>query len=666
MESGRSWGCLEMWNEENCKLVAQLKNISVHAVNRREIVRQSHVSFSKLLEKIQGLPPTVSSIPLELTILYNTVVLSLSLSNASQSVNSLLYEGLVRGLEAYDGHFDEPDITKLWAMISQSIHDPTFIQAVDQLICLQCVLWLVCNQLEKIDAVLHILRDRDSSGSGLNTHSGNWWQWIKSGDLLKDRNGSDLMLVLSLSSLGELIYTCAMFIRGFRRMEESNYREAVDILEQAAEGLCSKRILAEIYTLIGHCSAQMDRPQTALQYFRWALQADIQCLSALYHAAMVYRQLEMVDAELEALNHLSVALDSWDQYKAGNNVDSQVLIRPEQLVQIPATCHLLTNVNWVHVKHLLARRFLQMGRFEDTAEHYLDLLASFLEESQREVFVVADHTIPRIPEIYLEAAVALLHCRRFNDVITVSEEIASKVTCLISENLTFEIRVNEWLSSDCSKSSEAPEINTSPRNCLLNGFSEWQILGTKKKETLNYILWSATAFLYQGQAFALLKNNKESITNFTRCINLLLKVQVVCPPDSGEPDDLLETLKENMTELKILQTLKSLAFTGRGIQLAERGQNSEALQNLQLSLQAYPDSFETIYHLVEVLWKLERKQEAVTFWLKKTEAKQRHKVNALKQIPLFVISCLKEINTTEEEAVSKKLEEYCSSCTKRT
>ncbi|XP_060685824.1 Fanconi anemia group G protein isoform X3 [Hemiscyllium ocellatum] len=576
MESGRSRGCLEMWSEENCKLVVQLKNISVHAVNRREIVRQSHVSFSKLLEKIQGLPPTVSSIPLELTILYNTVVLSLSLSDTSQSVNSLLYEGLVRGLEAYDGHFDEPDITKLWAMISQSIHDPTFIQAVDQLICLQCVQWLVCNQLEKIDAVFHILRDRG------------FVEWKK------------------------------------------------------------------------------DRPQTALQYFRWALQADIQCLSALYHAAMVYRQLEMVDAELEALNHLSVALDSWDQHKAGKDVDSQVLIRPEQLVQIPATCHLLTSVNWVHVKHLLARRFLQVGRFEDAAEHYLDLLASFLEESQREVFVVADYTIPRIPEIYLEAAVALLHCRRFNDVITVSEEIASKVTCLISENLTFEIRVNEWLSNDCSKSTEAPEINTSNRNCLLNGFSEWQILGTKKKETLNYILWSATAFLYQGQAFALLKNNKESITNFTRCINLLLKVQVVCPPDSGESDDLLETLKENMTELKILQKLKSLAFTGRGIQLTERGQNLEALQNLQLSLQAYPDSFETIYHLVEVLWKLERKQEAVTFWLKETEAKQRHKVNALKQIPLFVISCLKEINTTEEEAVSKKLEEYCSSFTKRT
>ncbi|XP_078406499.1 Fanconi anemia group G protein [Cetorhinus maximus] len=664
MDGGGSRGCLEMWAEENRKLVAQLKNISTLTVNRRDILQQSHASFRKLLEKIQGLPATVPSIPLELNILYNAVVLRLSLSDVNQNDNSLVYEGLVRGLEAYGRHFDGLDIVKLWGMIFQSIHDPAFIQAVDQLIYLQCVIWLVSNQLDKIDAALRILRDRGSSGSGLNAHSDDLLQCIKAGDLLKDRSGSHLMLVQSLSSLGELIYTCALFIRGFRKMEEGNYLEAVDILQQAAEGLCSKRILAEIYTLIGYSSAQMGRPHTALQYFRWALQADIHCLSALYHAAMMYRQLEMVEAELEALNHLYVALESCDQFKAGNHVDSQFLIRPEQLIRIPATCHLLTGVNQVHVKHSLARRFLQIGRVEAAAEHYLDLLASFLEGSQQEVFLVADHTVPRVPEIYLEAAVALLQCQRHNDVITICEEIASKMSSLISEKLTFEIRVNEWLPSNCS---EGTEINTSCQSSLLNCFNESQTLRTKKKETLNYILWAATAFLYQGQAFALLRNNKESITNFSRCVNLLLKVQVVGPPDTGVPDDQLESLKENMTELEILQKLKSLAFAGKGMQLAEKGQDREALQNFQLSLQAYPDSREALYLLVQVLWKLKRKQEAVSFWLKsyssvtKAAAEKMQQENTLKKFPIFLISHLREISTSEEEAVSEKLQEYCSS-----
>ncbi|XP_072353222.1 LOW QUALITY PROTEIN: Fanconi anemia group G protein [Scyliorhinus torazame] len=658
MDSGGG-GCLEMWTEENRSLVAQLKNISTLAVHRRETLRQSHVSFRKLLEKMQGLPATVPSIPLELTILYNTVVLSLGLSDVNQDDNSLVYEGLGRGLEAYGRHFDGLDIVKLWGMIFQSIHDPAFIQAVDQLIYLQCVLWLVSNQLDRIDAALRLLRDRGLSGSGLNSHS-DLLQCIKAGDLLKDRSGSHLMLVQSLSSLGELIYTCAIFIQGFRKMEEGNYLEAIEILQQAAEGLCSKRILAEIYTLIGYSSAQMDRPQTALQYFRWALQADLHCLAALYHAAMVYRKLDMVEAELEALNHLDVALESWDQFKADNHVDSQVLIRPEHLVRIPATCHLLTSVKQVHVKHSLARRFLQIRRAEEAAEHYLDLLASILEGSQQEIFLVADPTVPRIPEIYLEAAVALLQSQRYNDVITVCEEIANRMSSLISEKLTFEIRVNEWLSSD---SSERTEINTSCQSSLLNCFSESQMLRIKKKETLNYILWAAAAFLYQGQAFALLKSNKEAITNFSRCVNLLLKVQVVVPPDSGVPDDQLETFKESTTEVKILQKLKSLAFTGKGMQLAERGQDREALQNFQLSLQAYPDSLEALCLLVQVLWKLKRKQEAVSFWQKSysAAAKELQQENALKKFPIFLISHLKQISTSEEEAISKQLQEYCSS-----
>uniref|UniRef100_UPI00398ED220 Fanconi anemia group G protein isoform X2 n=1 Tax=Pristiophorus japonicus TaxID=55135 RepID=UPI00398ED220 len=635
MDSAGREGCLQTWTEENRKLVAQLKHISTFTAKRRDILHQSHVSFSKLLEKIQGLPPTVPSIPLELTILYNVVVLNISLSDTNQNGNALMYQGLVRGLEAYGRHFDGLDVIKLWGTIFQSIHDPTFLQSVHQLIYLQCVLWLVNNQLEKIDTTLHILRDRGSSGSGLNTRSDDLLQCVKTGDLLKDRNGSHLVLVQSLSSLGELIYTCTMFIRGFHKMEDGNFLEAVDILQRATEGLCSKRILAEIYTLIGYSSFQMDRPQTALQYFRWALQADIQCLSALYQAAIVYRQLEMVEAELEALNHLYVALESWDQFKDGNH-DPQVLIRPEQLVRIPATCHLLTGVNQVHVKHSLARRFLQIGRAEEAAEHYLDLLASFLEGSQQEVFLVADPTVPSIPEIYLEAAVALLRCQRYNDVITVCEEIACKMSSLLSEKLTFEIRVNEWLSGDCSERTDVPEINTKCQSSLSKCFNESQTFWAKKKETLNYILWSATAFLYQGQAFALLKNNKESITNFSRCVNLLLKVQVVGPPDSGEPGDQFETLKKNMTEVKTLQKLKSLAFAGRGMQLAERGQDREALQNFQLSLQAYPDSLEAIYNLVHVLWKLNRKQEAVSYWLKsyssttKPTAEKMQEENALR------------------------------------
>ncbi|XP_069780364.1 Fanconi anemia group G protein isoform X2 [Narcine bancroftii] len=591
MENVGNKSCLELWTEENETLVAELKNISTNAENWTDTLSQRCVSFNKLLEKIKGLPPTVPSIPLELTVLYNAIVLNISLSDVIHDANSLLYQGFTRGLEAYGKHFDECDIMTLWEIIFQSITDPIFIQTVDQLIYLQCLLWLARNQLEKVDAVLCVLRERSSSTSGLNIEYDNMWHYIKIGNLLKDRSGSHLVLALSLGSLGHLIYTCATFLRGFRKVEEGNYLEAIDVLQQAARGLCSKRILAEIYTLIGYSSVQMGKPQTGLLYFRWALQLDIRCLPALYHAAMIYRQLEMVEAELEALNHLTVALESWDQYKDANHVEPQILIKPEQLVRIPATCHLLANVNQVYVKHSLARRYLQIGRTEEAAEHYLDLLASFFEESQQEVFLVTDYTVPRIPEIYLEAAVALLQCQRYNDVITICEEITCKMSSLLSEKLTFEIRVNEWLPKDCFKKTE---INMVCQSSFSDFFSESQAHSAIKKETLNYILWMASAFLYQGQAFALLRNNKESITNFSRCVNLLLKVQIVDLPDSGEPDNQIDILKENIMEIKYLQKLKSLAFVGKGIQLTERGQDREALQNFQLSLQACSDALTNV------------------------------------------------------------------------
>ncbi|XP_072107883.1 Fanconi anemia group G protein [Mobula birostris] len=665
MDSIGGKSCLEIWTEENDKLVAELKNISTHTASWKATLRQSYVSFNKLLEQIQGLPPTIPSLPLELTVLYNTIVLGISLSDVIHSDHSQLFQGLTRGLEAYGKCFDEQDIMKLCKMIFQNISDPTVIQGVHQILYLQSLLWLARNQLEKVDAVLHMLKERSSSASGLNIHCDDLWQSIKTGYLLKDGRGKRLVLALSLRSLGQLMYTCATFLRGVRKVEDGNYLEAIDILQQATDGLCSKKILAEIYTLIGYSSVQVGKPQTGLQYFRWALQLDIQCFPALYHTAMVYRQLEMLEAELEALNHLSMIFENYDKFKDANHVESQFLIKPEQLVGIPATCSLLTNVNQVYVKHSLARRYLQIGRAGEAAEHYLDLLASFYEGSQQEISLVADCMVPRIPEIYLETAVALLQCQRCNDAITVCEEITCKLSSLLSENLTFEIRVNEWLPKDCS---ERTEINTVCQSSLSNYSSESQTQCSTKKETLNYILWMASALLYQGQAFALLGNNKESITNFSRCVNLLHKVQVVDPDDSGGPNSQFETLKGKIMELKYLQKLKSLAFVGKGVQLTERGQQREALQNFQLGLQACPDSLEAMYNLVQVLWKLKRKGEALSYW-QKYHSSTRASAEEVQQgwskkLPLFLIPHLNEISPSEEEAVSEMLQAHCVSHSK--
>lgn len=87
------------------------------------------------------------------------------------------------------------------------------------------------------------------------------------------------------------------------------------------------------------------------------------------------------------------------------------------------------------------------------------------------------------------------------------------MSTLLSEKLTFEIIVNEWLPKDCLERTEIDMVCQSFHSEHLN---QSQTHCATKKETLNYILWMVTAFLYQAQAFALLRNNKESLTNFSR------------------------------------------------------------------------------------------------------------------------------------------------------
>ncbi|XP_007888899.2 Fanconi anemia group G protein isoform X1 [Callorhinchus milii] len=655
--------CLGSWADENNQLVSRVKDASTISADRREILHQSYISFSKLLQKIQGLSPVTLSIPLELTVLYNTIVLNIVLSDRiDQNDNNLIYQGLLRGLEAHSRHCDKLDVVKLWSVTFQITHNRDFTHSAEQLASLQCVLWLANHQLEKIEAVFHLLRDREcagSSASALDERSGDLLQWIKMSSVETDPGAEGVSLVIqSHTSLRQLLFTGIAFLRGFRNMEDGNFANAIDVLQQAVAGLCSKRILAQLYTLLGYSSIQMDRPQTALQYFKRALQADFQCLSALNHAAQVYHQLEMMEPELEALKYLNTALESQDQAKEDVDfIDPGVLIRPEQLLRIPETCLPLASVNQAHVKHLLAKKFLQIGRAEEAAEHYLDLLSSFLEGSQQEIALDGSPNAPRIPEVYLEAAVALLGSERHNDVITVCEEIITKMSGFLSETLTIEIPVN----------TEDPALNTGCRTPASRLSSDPRTLWAEKRESLNYKLWSAAALLYQGQAFALLKNNKEAITNFSRCLNLLLKVQIVNLPHSGDPGEQCESLKEIMTELNTLQKLKALAFIGKGLQLTERDQDREALQHFQLSLQASPDNLESVYHLVQLLWKLERKQEAASCWLKfhssatrASDSGKKGYCDPLTKLPLFLISHLKEVTSSEEDDFTKKIQMYNS------
>lgn len=105
--------------------------------------------------------------------------------------------------------------------------------------------------------------------------------------------------------------------------------------------------------------------------------------------------------------------------------------------------------------------------------------------------------LPRIPEVFLEAASALEQAGRHHDAITVCEEVIRRTTDLIPRML----RVEERL--------EQPEC-PSPGAGLAGG------LLSQRKESLCCLTWRAAGYLHQGCAWATLGESKEAITQFSR------------------------------------------------------------------------------------------------------------------------------------------------------
>lgn len=106
--------------------------------------------------------------------------------------------------------------------------------------------------------------------------------------------------------------------------------------------------------------------------------------------------------------------------------------------------------------------------------------------------------LPRIPEIFLEAASALEQAGRHQDAITVCEEVISRTTDLIPQ----------WRSG--GEQLQVEERLEEPK-CLSPGAGLSQ-----KRESLCCLAWRTAGYLHQGWAWAKLGESKEAITQFSR------------------------------------------------------------------------------------------------------------------------------------------------------
>ncbi|NWZ64688.1 FANCG protein, partial [Acrocephalus arundinaceus] len=576
-----------------------------------------------------GLPAALPALPLELTVLYNSLLFTMGASDSAIKGEAAgIRQGLLRVLEAFGSYGQDLGMEELWQKVLQEITVEELQASLHRLGALQAAWWLAAGRLESVAGLFQLLSTAEDLGRAHCSEGQNkLLSMIKAWQVPPE--GSSLPLVQSAKDLKEILCTAAAFLQGLQELEAGNFPTALSLLQEAAGGFCSKNILAQIYTCLGCCTQRMGKPQTALQHLKRALQVDFQCLPALSHVAAVYHELGETDAEMQALTLLYEALGKNPTAAASSS--PYFLMQTELLVHTPVLTSLLRRHHPSEVKYLLAQRCLQDGRVADAVEHYLDFLSLLQEGLQQQVPLDGSSALPRIPEVFLEAASALEQAGRHQDAITVCEEVISRTTDLIPRVLRMEEKL------------EQPECSL-PGAGLAGGL-------LSQKESLCCLTWRAAGYLHQGWARAKLGESKEALTQFSRERLEDAVFRYLCLP-----------VTENLqAEVEVLQKIRLLSLIGRGTQFLELGRHKEALLDFQHSLQISPGDPAAASYLVQALWKLNRKQEAAAQWQKFSQGSpgmDGQQQGQGRPLPLYLVSCLEQAVFPHSEPLARSIQDY--------
>ncbi|XP_032095822.1 Fanconi anemia group G protein isoform X3 [Sapajus apella] len=570
--------CLDLWREKNDRLVRQAKvaQNSGLTLRRQQLAQDALEGLRGLLHSLQGLPAAVPVLPLELTVTCNFIILRASLAQGfTEDQAQDIQQGLERVLETQEqlGPRLEQGLKELWdCVLRVSSLLPELLSALHRLAGLQAALWLSADRLGDLALLLETLNGSQSGAS------------------------EDLLLLLKTWS---------------PPAEELD----APLTLQDAQGLKDVLLTAFAYRqgLQELITGNLDRALSSLHEVASALKEGSAWGPPLLEASRLYQQLGDTTAELESLELLVEALNVPCRSKA-----PQFLIEVELLLPPPDPASPLHCGTRSQAKHVLASRCLQTGRAEDAAEHYLDLLALLLDSSEPRFFLPRSRPGPCMPELFLEAAVALIQAGRAQDALTLCEELLSRTSSLL------------------------PKISRL-----------WEDARKGTKELPYCPLWVSATHLLQGQAWVQLGAPKMAVSEFSRCLELLFRA---IPEDKGQ--GAASNCEQGCKSDAALQQLRAAALISRGLEWVASGQDTKALQDFLLAVQICPGNRDTYFHLLQTLRRLDRRDEATALWRRLEAQTKGPQEGAIWSLPLYLESYLSWIGPSDREAL---LEEFQTS-----
>ncbi|XP_007498890.2 Fanconi anemia group G protein isoform X3 [Monodelphis domestica] len=646
-------GCLGLWKAENDRLVRQWRVVAQNSGQplKQQAVHHVLEEFRGLLHKLQaGLPSALSVLPLELTVLGNSLTLGVGLVQGFMKDHVLnIQQSLERVLNAQGVPL--PKSGDLWGAIFQSPFIPSeMLPPLHHLVGLQGALWLTDNHPGDLIILLRTVMSSQCKESGAHLPG-------LTEDLLSLLHAWDPpievpdapLALQDARSLKDVLLTTAAFHQGLHELHMENLSLALSSLQKAAFSPCPRPVLVLVHTALGACLRKMGHPQRALLHLLEALKAGLTPGPPLLEAARLYRQLGHTTAELDSLKLLVEALSI-----PHSSRPPLFPLGVELLITALRPASSLSCGTQSQAKHLLASRCLQTGRGEEAVEQYLDLLALLLDGSMLQgmkysVTLPGGSPASRVPDVFLETATALILVARFQDSLTVCEELLSRIAPLVPQKL--------WLGQ--GEPSLRPALSPVPPR------------PEDPSEHLFYLLWASAAHLLQGQAHSGLGARREALEEFSRCLELLFRVQpmdrVVDEGADGDVDQglsrdvIISSAEDELpskicSPVKVLQKLKVVALISRGLEWVAEGRDARALQDFLLAVQLCPGDRRASLHLLYVLWRLERREEAAAICQRLEAEADQYQDNSEGLLPLYLESCVNRIPITEQESLLRELQ----------
>nr|XP_006817449.1 PREDICTED: uncharacterized protein LOC102801977 [Saccoglossus kowalevskii] len=285
----------------------------------------------------------------------------------------------------------------------------------------------------------------------------------------------------------------------------------------------------------------------------------------------------------------------------------------------------------------MAKRCLELERYEVAAEKYVDLLGMTVDSSILQCEDIPN-SMPDFIIIYCEAVAALLMVYRHEDVCLVAQELISKSTS--SDDNGRLLIINQFSSPSLLVSFSDETLNVS-KNTLLDETFDEPMESTSRKRLRSddkemhrscqssdeeKLLHVAIVLMMQAESLVEMNQSSDALECLDHVCQLLGDVMPIIEEqlDDGvgikrrriNTDGELATTRTNDNKIhNRLLEIKSDAYNNKAMVLIGLNKGHEALQMLLLSIHCNADNSNAVYNHTLILFDMKRQIEAVNNWL---------------------------------------------------